>query len=160
MSGYFGMKMHRITTEQILPLSLEEAWDFFSKPDNLNEITPEDMSFKILSGAGERMFAGQIITYKIKPLLNIPMNWVTEIVQVVEGKYFIDEQRFGPYAFWHHRHHFEEHEDGVMMRDTLHYALPMGFLGEIMGGLFIHKKVKGIFQYREEKLNRIFPKKS
>ena len=85
------MKMHRISTEQFLPISLDEAWDFFSTPDNLNEITPEDMSFKILSGSGERTFAGQIISYKVRPLFNIPLSWVTEIVQVVEGKYFIDD---------------------------------------------------------------------
>lgn len=153
------MKMHRISTEQILPISLDEAWDFFSTPDNLNEITPEDMSFKILSGSGERTFAGQIISYKVRPLFNIPLSWVTEIVQVVEGKYFIDEQRFGPYKFWHHRHHFEAHPDGVLMKDTLHYVLPFGILGEIMGSIFIHDKVKGIFSYREEKLKQLFPKK-
>lgn len=150
------MKLHRLETEQWLPLSLAEAWDFFSVPENLDRITPPDMSFEILSGAGERTFAGQIITYKIRPLLNIPMHWVTEITQVKEGEYFIDEQRFGPYRFWHHVHRFTEQDGGVLMQDTLHYGLPGGILGEWTGG-FVHKKVRGIFTFREAELNRIFP---
>ncbi len=150
------MKVHRFETEQILPVSLSEAWDFFSSPKNLDLITPDDMSFEIKSGAGTKTFAGQIITYKIKPLLNIPMNWVTEITQCVEGQYFIDEQRFGPYRFWHHQHHFKEIENGILMNDILHYVLPFGPLGELIGKLFIHKKVMNIFSYREKKLNEIF----
>jgi ligand-binding SRPBCC domain-containing protein len=150
------MKIHQLEVSQSLPISLDEAWDFFSSPKNLDLITPDDMSFQIISGADSKAYAGQLITYKIKPILNIPMNWVTEITQCVEGKYFIDEQRFGPYKFWHHQHHFEITNEGVLMKDILHYALPFGFLGEMMGNLFIHQKVKGIFSYREKKLNEIF----
>ena len=149
--------MHRVTSAQWLPLSLDEAWEFFSAPENLDRITPDDLSFEILSGAGERTFAGQLITYKIRPLLNIPMTWVTEITQCVDKSYFIDEQRFGPYKFWHHQHRFKEHEGGVLMEDILHYALPGGVLGELFGGPMIHKKVKGIFEYRELELSKIFP---
>lgn len=152
------MKMHQLKSSQILPISIDEAWDFFSSPENLNEITPDDMSFNILSGAGEKTFAGQLITYKIAPVLNIPMTWVTEITQCVDKAYFIDEQRFGPYKFWHHRHHFKEHPEGVLMEDVLHYALPMGILGEIAGQIFVHKKVKEIFTYREAKLEKLFPR--
>jgi ligand-binding SRPBCC domain-containing protein len=153
------MKMHRLESKQWLPLSLEEAWKFFSMPENLNRITPPDMSFEILTGSGEKTYAGQIITYKIRPMLNIPMNWVTEIIQVEEEHYFIDEQRFGPYRFWHHLHRFTPKDGGVLMEDVLHYALPGGWLGEFFGG-FVHKKVKGIFAFREEELNRIFPQSS
>lgn len=153
------MRMHRLETAQWLPLTLDEAWTFFSMPENLNRITPADMSFEILSGAGEKMFAGQIITYRIRPLFRIPMDWVTEITHVQEGRYFIDEQRFGPYRFWHHVHRFSEQDGGVLMEDTLHYALPGGVLGEVFGG-FVHTKVKGIFQFREAELNRIFPGQS
>jgi ligand-binding SRPBCC domain-containing protein len=95
-----------------LPISLQEAWDFFSVPGNLDRITPDDMSFEILSGAKEPTFAGQIITYRIRPFLGIPMNWVTEITQAVAGSHFIDEQRFGPYRFWHHLHRFTEKDGG------------------------------------------------
>lgn len=149
------MKIHRLEITQKLHVSLEEAWNFFSNPKNLDLITPENMSFEIISGAESKAYAGQIITYKIRPLFNITMNWVTEITQCVDHKYFIDEQRFGPYTFWHHQHHFEEVEDGVLMKDILHYALPIGLIGEIMGKLFIHKKVHNIFNYRKEKLKEI-----
>ena len=150
------MKIHRLEVQQKLPITLDEAWDFFSSPENLDLITPDDMSFQIISGADCKAYAGQLITYKIKPLLNIPMTWVTEIIQCVDKKYFIDEQRFGPYKFWHHQHHFEETDDGVLMKDILHYVLPFGFIGEIIGSILLHKKVKNIFNYREQKLSEIF----
>jgi len=153
------MKLHRLETTQWLPLKLEAAWDFFSVPENLDRITPPDMSFEILSGHERRAFAGQIISYRIRPILNIPMNWVTEITQVKEGEYFIDEQRFGPYKFWHHVHRFTAQDGGVLMEDTLHYALPGGWIGELTGG-FIHKKVRGIFEFREQELERIFSRES
>ena len=150
------MKVHKLEVQQNLPISLNEAWDFFSSPGNLDLITPDDMSFEILSGADSKMYAGQLITYNIKPLLGIPMTWVTEITQCLEKQFFIDEQRFGPYKFWHHQHRFEETEDGVNMKDILHYVLPFGFVGELLGNLFLHKKVKKIFEYRRQKLEEIF----
>ena len=150
------MKMHRLETKQWLPIKLQEAWDFFSVPANLDRITPEDMSFEILTGADEPTFTGQIISYRIRPFLGIPMNWVTEITQAVPQSYFIDEQRFGPYRFWHHLHRFTESEGGVLMEDVLHYGLPGGFVGELFGAP-IHKKVKFIFNHREAILDEIFP---
>lgn len=149
--------MHRLTAKQWLPIPLNEAWDFFSVPGNLNKITPDDMSFEIISGAGERTYAGQLIRYKIRPMFNIPLKWVTEITQCEHQKYFIDEQRFGPYKFWHHQHHFEEHEGGTMMSDILHYGLPGGALGDLLGGPIVHPKVKGIFSFREQQLSKLFP---
>lgn len=150
------MKIHSLEVKQKLPVNLETAWDFFSSPKNLNDITPEDLRFKIVSGADSKAYSGQIIIYKVSPMWNISMNWVTEITQCVEGKYFIDEQRFGPYKFWHHQHHFQETHDGVIMTDILHYALPFGWLGEVMGQLFIHRKVQSIFNYREKILSQLF----
>ena len=150
------MKIHRLESEQWLPISLQEAWDFFSVPGNLDRITPDDMSFEILSGAKEPTFAGQIITYRIRPFLGIPINWVTEITQAVAGSHFIDEQRFGPYRFWHHLHRFTEKDGGVLMEDVLHYALPGGAIGELFCSP-IHRKVNGIFIHRESILNEIFP---
>lgn len=137
-------------------MTSEEAWHFFSIPENLDRITPDDMSFRILSGGGQNTFAGHIICYSIKPLFGIPMQWVTEIAHEEEGVYFVDEQRFGPYRFWHHLHRFTPHDGGVLMEDVLHYALPFGWLGEALGG-FIHRKVKGIFSFREKTLNVLFP---
>lgn len=124
------MKIHHFEVDLKLPIGLDEAWDFFSTPKNLDRITPKDMSFEIISGAESKAYEGQLINYNIKPFLNISMNWVTEITQCVNRKYFIDEQRFGPYKSWHHQHHFKEISDGVLMKDILHYALPFGPFGE------------------------------
>ena len=151
------MKIYKLHSKQILPVSLAEAWEFFSVPENLDRITPDDLSFEIRSGSGDRTFAGQIITYRIRPVFNIPMLWVTEIVQCVDQSYFIDEQRFGPYRFWHHMHRFTETENGVLMEDHLHFALPGGWLGELVAGGFVKKKVDGIFEHRGKVLQKLFP---
>lgn len=118
------MKLFRLIQQQQLPGSIETAWDFFSTPENLDKLTPPDMEFKILTGAGQRAFEGQIITYRIKPIFNIPMHWVTEITHLRELEYFVDEQRIGPYRFWHHLHRFTPKDNGVFMEDVLDYALP------------------------------------
>ncbi len=132
-----------------MPISLDEAWEFFSRPDNLKDITPSNLGFNIISKHhGERMYAGQIIEYIVKPILGIPLYWMTEITQVANHQYFIDEQRFGPYSLWHHQHHFKEIEGGVEMTDIVHYKIPFWFLGEIAHALFVKKQVKNIFEYR------------
>ncbi len=154
------MKVYQLRKKQILNTSLEEAWAFFSTPKNLNEITPADMNFKILDGSDESMFAGQIIRYKINPIANIPLSWVTEITHCQPKKYFIDEQRFGPYKLWHHMHRFTEIEEGVLMEDILHYALPFGWLGGVIAGKFVEKKVNNIFNHRFNELEKVFNKKT
>ena len=150
------MKLHSHTYEQFLPISLDEAWDFFSKPGNLNEITPEDMQFEILTKDIPRMYQGQIIQYNVTPLPFVKMGWVTEITHVEDRKMFVDEQRFGPYAFWHHQHQFEEVSGGVKMIDILHYRVPLGIVGKLVNWLLINKKVKGIFDYRFKVLENKF----
>ena len=128
---------------------MDEAWDFFSSPANLQKITPEKLGFKIVSKHhGEKMYAGQIIEYYVKPLFGIPLYWMTEITHVVDKKYFIDEQRFGPYTMWHHQHHFKETPEGIEMTDIVHYKLPLGILGDLANYLFVKKQLKGIFDYR------------
>lgn len=150
--------MGYLKTKQKLGIDLDTAWDFFSSPKNLKEITPSYMGFDITSGnQDEKIYPGMIITYKVSPLLNIPMNWMTEITQVNPGKYFIDEQLFGPYKIWHHEHHFKEIEGGVEMIDILHYKAPLGFLGNLAENLIVRKKVKEIFDFREQKLEQLFP---
>lgn len=152
------MPVYQLKSYQKLPISLTEAWDFLSSPYNLNEITPPDMDFEITNGIqkSDKMFAGQVIVYKLKPLPFYKTEWVTEITHVSEGKYFVDEQRFGPYAFWHHQHHLKEIKNGVEMSDTVHYKIPFGFIGSIANALFIRKKLKQIFDYRHKKLIEIF----
>lgn len=152
------MKSYHLTYKQCLPISLAEAWDFFSSPFNLVEITPDDMAFKVTSAfdKNEKMYPGMIITYKVSPLFGINLNWMTEITQVLEQKYFIDEQRFGPFKFWHHQHHFKAIEGGVEMTDILTYGLPLGVLGNIAHAIMVGNKIKAIFTFREKKTNEMF----
>ncbi len=136
-----------------MPISLEEAWDFFSNPMNLKEITPSHMNFIVESKyQGPVVYAGQVIQYTVSPILGIPMKWCTEITNVVDKSYFVDEQRFGPYSFWHHQHRFTAITNGVKMEDILHYKVPMGFLGRIVDSLFISNQVDNIFKYRNKVL--------
>ena len=147
------MASYTLKTVQRLPISLDQAWDFFSSPRNLKEITPAYMNFRVLTNSdSEKMFAGQIITYRVSPLLGIPMFWMTEITNVRDHEYFIDEQRFGPYALWHHKHFFKEIPGGVEMTDFLDYKLPLGFLGNIAHALFVRRQIESIFEYRRRVL--------
>ena len=153
------MAAHSIKTVQKIPVSLSEAWQFFSNPANLQAITPGNMGFKIISKHNsEKMYAGQIIEYKVSPVAGIPLYWMTEITQVVDGKYFIDEQRKGPYTLWHHQHHFREIPGGVEMTDLVHYKLPLGFLGNIANSLFVKAQLEGIFKFRYNKVEELFGK--
>ncbi|MEK9530176.1 MAG: SRPBCC family protein, partial [Flavobacteriaceae bacterium] len=129
---------------------------FLSDPKNLKRITPDYMGFDILSGADRKMFPGQIIQYRLTPVLGIPFRWVTEITHVKEGEYFVDEQRFGPYSFWHHKHFIYPTENGVVMEDVVDYKIPLGILGKLAHMIFVKYKVKQIFTYREKALNEIF----
>ncbi len=150
-------KVYTLRTVQEIPLSLDAAWDFFSDPANLSTITPDNMGFRIISDRpDERMYAGQMIEYKVNPVLNIPMYWMTEISQVADKKYFIDEQRFGPYRLWHHQHHFKAINGGVEMTDIVHYKLPLWFLGDIAHALFVKRQLKKIFDYRYRKVEELF----
>ena len=135
---------------------MEKAWEFLSSPKNLKTITPDYMSFNILSGAEKPMFAGQIIQYIVTPILGIKTKWVTEITHVKEGEYFVDEQRFGPYALWHHKHFIKEIDGGVEMEDIIDYKVPMGILGQIVHPILVKPKLEEIFAYRQKKLIALF----
>ena len=152
------MKIYQIKTKQKLPISSKEAWEFLSNPNNLAEITPKYMNFKILSGDDRPIFAGQIIQYKVTPLLGITLKWVTEITHVKENEYFVDEQRFGPYSLWHHKHFIKEIDGGIEMEDVVDYKIPFGILGQIAHPLFVKNKLRQIFKYREKKLIKLFGK--
>ena len=151
------MNIYSIISRQVLPLTAKQAWDFFSCPGNLPDICPPYLDFKIKSGYnGERMYAGQIIEYTLKPFRGIKINWVSEITHVNEPWFFVDEQRFGPYALWHHKHYFREVESGVEMTDIVHYAIPGWILGIILHKLMIRKQLEKIFSFREKKLEQKF----
>lgn len=151
------MSVHQLQFTQKLPISLEQAWDFFSSPANLSEITPPEMGFVILSEDKHRKtYQGQIIIYKVSPLLGIPMDWVTEITHCEKPNFFVDEQRFGPYALWHHQHHFKKIDGGVEMSDILTYKLKFGVLGRLLNKILVEQKIKTIFNYRKTKLESLF----
>jgi ligand-binding SRPBCC domain-containing protein len=153
------MKVYKKESVQHINASLEECWSFFSCPSNLQKITPKTMGFHITDFDNKSMYAGQIIQYKISPFLGIKLNWITEITKVKDKTYFIDEQRFGPYSFWHHKHFFEVSGDGVKMTDVVHYALPFGFLGRIMNALIVKNKLSQIFEFRFIKVEELFNSK-
>src|SRR6478736_5872017 len=141
------MKIYTLKQTQLLPLTIQEAWKFFSAPENLAMITPSRMNFEILSRTGNgKMFKGQIIRYKVTVLPFVRVKWVTEITEVSDLDYFIDEQRTGPYSLWHHEHHFKVVRGGVEMTDLLTYSIPFHFLGQIAHWLFVERELKAIFE--------------
>ncbi len=152
-------KVYHIKSVQHIPVPLKEAWSFFSKPDNLQQITPPYMGFRIISKHhGEVMYPGQVIEYKVKPVAGIPLYWMTEITHVADQRYFIDEQRFGPYSLWHHQHHFEAVDGGTLMTDIVHYKLPLGWIGSLAHQLFVKRQLTKIFDYRYERVETLFGK--
>ena len=150
------MKVYRFVRTQKIPINIKEAWNFLSDPNNLKTITPSYMGFHIIENENTEMYSGQIIKYTVSPILGIKINWVTEITHVKNLEYFVDEQRFGPYSFWHHKHFIKEIKGGVEMVDILDYALPFGILGRIFHPVIVRPKLNEIFNYRREKLIKIF----
>ncbi|MBC7934806.1 MAG: SRPBCC family protein [Rhizobacter sp.] len=150
-------KVYSIKRVQVMPVDITVAWDFFSDPRNLEAITGGGMDFRIISSHhGEEMYSGQIIEYSLKPLLGIKMYWMTEITHVEQHRFFVDNQRFGPYSLWHHQHHFKAVEGGIEMTDIVHYKLPLWFLGDIAHALFVKKILNDIFDFRYKKVEELF----
>lgn len=155
---YYMSKVHELRRVQMLPVSLKEAWEFFSHPKNLAVITPDELNLKFTNELyGEAAYSGQVITYTVKPLLGIPFFWMTEITHLEPGKYFVDEQRRGPYSLWHHQHHFREVEGGVEMTDIVHYQLPLWPFSNIMLPL-VKGKLEQIFEFRNKRIEDVFGK--
>jgi len=153
------MKIFKLERTQQIPISVNEAWNFFSQPGNLAKITPKEMDFVVTSDLGDGvMYSGMIITYTVKPLLGIPLTWMTEIKNIKEGEYFIDEQRVGPYKLWHHQHWFKSIPGGTEIRDVVHYQLPLGPLGNMMNSLLVKSELNKIFDYRFKKVEELFGK--
>ena len=152
------MTPRRLEFTTSVPRSLPETWAFFSRPENLEALTPEDVHFEILSPVkGVEMYEGMIIQYRVTPFPFFVTDWVTEITQIEHHRHFIDDQRVGPFALWHHQHHFKEVGNGrTEMTDVLHYQAPLGPLGTIADKLFVHRQVLGIFEAREVAIRRLF----
>jgi ligand-binding SRPBCC domain-containing protein len=158
--SFHCMPIYQLRKEQVLNASLEEIWNFISSPANLKKITPAYMGFDITNeGLPEKMYPGMMISYKVSPIMKIPITWVTEITHVDYLKFFVDEQRVGPYRIWHHEHHLEVLDSGVKMTDIVTYQPPMGFLGAIANSLLIQNQLKEIFDYRYEIIEELFGKK-
>ena len=151
--------MQRFEFFQFVPSSLDVVWDFFSSPANLSKITPPEMGFIITSPVSDEMYPGMFITYKVSPVKGIKLNWVTEITQINNKKFFIDEQRSGPYKTWHHEHHFREVEGGIEMHDILYYQVPFGIFGKLADMVFVKNKVSRIFEYRKVRITELFPER-
>lgn len=150
-------KVYSLYSRQSIPATLDEVWAFFSDANNLLAVTPPHLNLKVTNKVyGQGVYAGQVMTYNVKPLLGIPLGWMTEITHVVEKKYFVDEQRKGPYKLWHHQHHFNAIDGGVEMTDIVHYRLPFGPLGTLAHGLLVKKELQKIFTYRYQKIVSLF----
>jgi len=153
------MSVYSLKRVQNIPTTLEKAWGFFSSPDNLTRITPDALRLKVISRHhGDQVYAGQLIEYKLSPVPGFRVYWMTEITHVVPVRYFVDEQRRGPYSLWHHQHHFRQIEGGIEMTDIVHYQLPLAFLGSLAHGLFVSRQLGKIFAYRREKIEEVFGK--
>jgi ligand-binding SRPBCC domain-containing protein len=150
-------KVYSLYSRQRVPAPLEKVWAFFSDASNLLNVTPPHLNLKVTNEVyGGEVYAGQVMTYNVKPLLGIPLSWMTEITHVVPQKYFVDEQRKGPYKLWHHQHHFTAIEGGVEMTDLVHYRLPFGILGSLANSLVVKKELRKIFTYRYQKVEELF----
>tara|TARA_B110000091_G_C13493061_1_gene341063 strand:- start:47 stop:511 length:465 start_codon:yes stop_codon:yes gene_type:complete len=150
------MKIYTLHKKLKLPITLDHAWDFLSNPKNLKIITPDYMSFDIVSTIDRPLYTGQIIQYMVTPLLGIKTKWVSEITHIEEKKYFVDEQMYGPYALWHHKHFIKEVEGGIEMEDIIDYKVPLGILGQLVHPILVKPKLEEIFSYRQKKLVELF----
>lgn len=150
--------MFQKVDEQWIDVGIDKVWAFFSNPSNLAKITPPEMGFDISHPLPEKMYAGMMIHHRVRPIAGIPLSWITEITHVEEGQYFVDEQRHGPFAMWHHEHHFEAKNGGTLIKDIISYRLPLGWLGAAFHGLLVEPKMKIIFEYRRKSVEDIFAK--
>ncbi len=151
------MSVNRLFYTQGIPAGIKEVWDFFSNPLNLAEITPPDMHMRITNEVdGGSLYEGMIINYTLFPFLNFPVRWSTQIIHVDKPHEFWDEQKYGPYEYWHHKHRFREIPEGVEMTDIIDYKLPYGLLGEALNQLLIHHRLEEVFAYRRKKIEEIF----
>jgi len=148
--------IHYLHREQVIPAPLGHVWDYFATPSNLNVITPPDMKFEIIAGEDARMYAGQMIEYRVEFVRGLRSLWLTEIAHMKAGEFFVDEQRVGPYRFWYHEHHFKPVSNGVKMTDKVTYAAPFGPLGELATLLWIRPRLEGIFDFRHQKIVELF----
>ncbi|MFN0095299.1 MAG: SRPBCC family protein [Dehalococcoidia bacterium] len=151
------MSLHRHREVALVEADLGDVWRFFSDPRNLSKITPPWLGLQLTCEPPAEMYPGLILTYTVRPIARVPMTWVTEITHVLDRRLFVDEQRFGPYRFWHHQHHFRQVPAGVEMEDIVHYAVPFGPLGDAVNRLSVKQRVQSIFSHRTGVIREVFP---
>jgi ligand-binding SRPBCC domain-containing protein len=149
--------MYQLRRQQLVRTDLQTCWEFFSAPQNLAVIMPDYMRFRVLTEQPPAIYEGLMIAYKVSPVLGIPLKWITEIKTVRDKTFFVDEQRKGPYRMWHHEHHFQEVDGGVLMTDIVSYMLPYGFIGKLAHWLFVKRQLEAIFEYRYKIIESRFP---
>jgi len=150
------MKLFRFEQSQVLPMSQDDAWAFFSDPKNLAKITPPDMNLVPTSPVPNEMYPGLVVTYKVKIAPLVFVNWVTEMTYVDAPHYFVDEQRFGPYKFWHHLHQFTPCPEGVLAEDVINYGLYGGVFSTVINAALVKRQLEGIFAFRKKTLAHLF----
>ena len=148
--------LHQLRRSISLRTTLPHAWAFFADPQNLPLITPPWLGLRIDSVVAHKMYPGQILRYRVSPILRVPLLWVTEITHVQEPFFFVDEQRYGPYRLWHHQHFLREADGGVIAEDVVDYMLPFGPLGTLMHRLLVADRLNAIFEYRAKVLQQRF----
>lgn len=152
-----GVKVYRKEERTFIPVGVEEAWKFFSNPLNLDELTPASMAFSnVYPLDAPEVYPGMLIVHKVSPVQPLKLTWVTEITHVIPRVRFVDEQRRGPFALWHHIHEFEAVDEGTLVRDILYYALPFGFLGRLAHFLQVKAQINTVFVYRQSRMKEIF----
>jgi ligand-binding SRPBCC domain-containing protein len=147
---------HVLKQTQFLPIDIHVAWDFFSRPEHLTEVTPADLSIEVMSELPPSIYPGLMIAYKVSPFKGVRLNWLTEITHADDPNFFVDEQREGPFALWHHEHHFKAVKGGTEMTDIVHYELPFGRLGDLFHRPLVLPRLNKIFNYRKEVLRKRF----
>jgi ligand-binding SRPBCC domain-containing protein len=150
------MKLYALERSQVIRASLADVWQFFSDPHNLARLTPPELNLVVPAETPHCIHPGMIITYPVRAIADIQWNWVTEITQVIDNQLFVDEQRFGPYRFWHHQHHFHETGEGIEVRDLVHYSLPLGPLGRLVHAMVVEARLSEIFDYRLDAIRAAF----
>lgn len=151
-------EMHQVEDRVIVPAPIEEVWNFFSNPENLKELTPPEMKMRMVSRVPAEMYEGLILRYRVAPLMGINLPWASEITVIEPQRYFVDRMLEGPFAQWHHEHHFKAVKEGVEMLDRVHYKVPLGLLGELFHPLLVKNNVKQLFQYRRKQIEAKFGK--
>ena len=152
------MKVHSLSQEQTIPIPINQAWEFFSSPRNLEAMTPPEMGFRIVSLPSEILYEGEIIEYSVKVLPGVWIPWVSEIKALRKGESFVDDQISGPFKFWHHRHSFEETSGGTIVKDLIHYSVGFSIFGEVARALVVKNQLAKMFEHRRLILDEKFGK--